>query len=155
MHAVRSRSRCWQMPDFENSFTLTCSQWLETRHVSCCCLISVQWKEGHTHLICRLKKFSENRAWKDICFQKTLGLWKQNLWQTCSGTSTSCLFTFLTPFCSTNCAMVSKCLFSNEKGLSLLSQVSVCVDHNCRGLFRWRSKWPAGHSGDHSPDGCL
>lgn len=59
------------------------------------------------------------------------------------------------PFHSTNCAVVSKCLFSNEKGLSLLSQVSVYVDYNSRGFFRGRSKWPARHSGDHSPHGCL
>lgn len=65
----------------------------------------------------------------------------------------------MTAFCSTNCTPVSKCLcVLYEKQPSLLSQVSVFVDYNCRGLFRQRGKWPAAHSSDHDPDGsdgCL
>lgn len=118
-------------------------------------VLSFLSEERKVTLICRLKKFSENRPWKDKCFPKNPRVLKTELVTNLFWHNYKPLIHFLTPFCSADCAMVSECLFSNEKRLSLLSQVSVCADYNCRGLFRWRGKWPAGHSGDHSPDGCL
>lgn len=76
---------------------LTCSQWLETKQISCCSFISVQRKEGHTYL--QAKETLCEQGIEGHLLPKTPGSQKQNLWRTCSGTITSCSFTFLTPFC--------------------------------------------------------
>lgn len=53
------------------------------------------------------------------------------------------------------CAAVSKCLFSTERISACYPKCQCVLTIAAGGGFRWRSKWPAGHSGDHSSAGCL
>lgn len=118
------RSRCWQMTNFENSSTLSFSQWLATTHVSC--LITVKWKEGRSYL-----QAKEVRNTKEHLLNKNPQARK--LIANSSGTKTSCLFTFwLLPtlqLCHGACFSVKRSLACYAKCHCVLSVAAgACSD---------------------------
>lgn len=92
MRVPRIKTRWWQMKPLLSS-PMACNR----ANFLLLFYSKIRRKEGHIHPQAR-NVLSEQFAWTSA-FGKgkkktALGSWKQNLWQTCSGTITSCSFTF-------------------------------------------------------------